>query len=198
MPSTDPRVDAYIANAAEFARPILTHLRRLVHESCPEVAEDIKWRMPFFSYKGPLAGMGAFKAYCAFGFWKGTLVVPGRARDAGGIGQFGRLTTIADLPPASQLKAYIRKAAALNDSGVKVERRPRPKKPLRTPPALAAALKKNARARAAFDAFSPSHKREYVEWIVDAKTEETRSKRITTAVDWIASGKSRNWKYEKR
>jgi uncharacterized protein YdeI (YjbR/CyaY-like superfamily) len=197
MGKKDPRIDAYIAKSAPFARPILKHLRELVHKGCPGVEETVKWSAPHFDYHGgPLAGMAAFKAHCAFGFWKGSLILPGSS-DA--MGQFGRITSLSDLPADRVMIGYVRKAARLNEEGVKV---PRPvkqvKKDIPMPPDLAAALKKNAKARATFDGFSPSHKRDYLEWITDAKGAETRTKRLKTATEWMAEGKPRNWKYMKR
>ncbi len=194
MGKKDPRIDAYIAKSADFARPILKHLREVVHKGCPDVEETIKWSMPHFDYAGaPLAGMAAFQAHCAFGFWKGSLIVPG-SKEA--MGQFGRLTKLSDLPSDRILLGYVKKAARLNEEGVKAPRTvKRPKKEIPMPADLAAALKKNARARATFDDFSPSRRREYLEWIVEAKTEETRRKRLDTAVEWMADGKPRNWKY---
>jgi uncharacterized protein YdeI (YjbR/CyaY-like superfamily) len=193
MAKKDPRVDAYVEKAADFAKPILKHLRKVVHKGCPEVEETMKWSMPHFDYKGPLAGMAAFKAHCAFGFWKGSLIVPG-SKEA--MGQFGCITKIADLPKEEVLVGYVRKAVELNDQKVKV---PRPvkheKKEIPMPADLASALKKNAKARAAYAGFRPSHRREYLEWITEAKTDETRRKRLETAVDWMSEGKPRHWKY---
>lgn len=193
MAKKDPRVDAYIAKSADFAKPILTHLRKLVHEGCPDVVETVKWGMPAFEYSGFLGGMAAFKAHCAFNLWKGSLL---GAKNEDAMGQFGRITAVSDLPKDSVLVGYVREAARMNAEGVKVPKRPKePKKPLATPPDLASALKKNAKARATFEGFSPSHKREYVEWITEAKTEETRKKRLGTAIEWMAQGKPRMWKY---
>ena len=195
MGARDPRVDAYIEKSAEFARPILTHLRTLVHEACPQAEETLKWGMPTFVHHGILCGVGAFKQHCTFGFWKHKLVVgAGRYDDA--MGQFGRITKLADLPPKKELVGYIRKAAQLNEQGIKPARaRPKPRPEASVPDDLAAALKRKRKAAAAFAAFSPSQRREYVEWIVEAKREETRSKRIAQAVEWIGEGKPRNWKY---
>jgi len=196
MGKKDPRVDAYIAKSADFAKPILTHIRAVVHAAVPDVEEDLKWSMPAFMYKGMLCGMAAFKQHATFGFWKYSLVVDGRSEMA--MGNFGKITKISDLPPKSALAAYVKKAAALNDAGIKVARKPKgPAKPVRVPPALTAALEKNKKAQSAFAVFPPSHKREYAEWIADAKTDETRTRRITQAIQWIANGKSRNWKYER-
>jgi uncharacterized protein YdeI (YjbR/CyaY-like superfamily) len=193
MGKKDPRVDAYIAKSADFAKPILKHLREIVHKGCPDVEETIKWGMPAFDYKGILGGMAAFKAHCAFNLWKGSLL-GAKNRDA--MGQFGRITAISDLPKDSVLLGYIQEAARFNAEGVKVERKPKEsKKALKTPPDLASALKKNSKARATFEGFSPSHKREYVEWLTDAKTQETRKKRLGTAIEWMAEGKPRMWKY---
>jgi len=194
---TDKRVDAYIAKSPEFARPILARIREIVHEGCPECEETLKWSAPTFMYKDAiLCGMVSFKQHCIFHFWKGTLVVPSADKEGAG-GQFGKLTKVSDLPPKKELLGYIKKAMALNEAGIKEAKRPvKPKPALATPKELTAALKKNKAALATFEGFSPSAKREYVEWIVDAKTDETRAKRIAQAVEWIAEGKKRNWKYE--
>jgi uncharacterized protein YdeI (YjbR/CyaY-like superfamily) len=193
MPKIDPRVDAYIDKAPDFARPILNEIRARVHAACPACEETMKWSSPSFQYKGMLCGMGAFKEHCMFGFWKAELVVGGSNPHA----RFRHLTSVADLPTKKEMAALIHKAMVLNDDGVAVTRAPREKKaPARVPAELADALKKNKKARSAFDAFSPSHKREYVEWITEAKRDETRAKRVATAMQWIAEGKSRNWKYE--
>lgn len=196
MGKKDPRIDAYVAKSADFAKPILEHLRALVHRGCPDVQETIKWGMPHFDYAGgPLAGMAAFQAHCAFGFWKGSLIVPG-SKEA--MGQFGRVTKLSDLPSDKVLLGYVQKAAKLNEEGVKVSRPKKEKQAIPMPADLAAALKKNAKARTTFEGFSPSRKREYLEWIVEAKTDETRAKRLGTAIEWMAEGKPRNWKYMKR
>ena len=196
MGKRDPRVDAYIANAADFAQPILTDVREAVHAACPNVEETMKWRFPHFVYKGMLCGVAAFKQHAALGFWKGELVT-GRGRGADAMGQFGRLTAVSDLPSKPVLANYIRKAVALNDEGVKVARVARRAAPkaLRVPADVASALNKSKKAHAAFAAFSPSHKREYLEWITEAKSADTRARRLQTAIEWMAEGKSRNWKY---
>lgn len=195
MAKKDPRIDAYIAKSADFAKPILKHLREIVHRGCPDVEETMKWSMPHFDYAGgPLAGMAAFQAHCAFGFWKGSLIVPG-SKEA--MGQFGRITKRSDLPSDKALLGYVRKAAKLNEEGIKVVRPKKEKPPIAMPADLAAALKKDAKARKTFEGFSPSRKREYLEWIVEAKTDETRRKRLGTAIEWMAAGKPRNWKYVK-
>jgi len=198
MGKKDARVDAYIEQSAEFARPILKHLRAVVHEACPECEETLKWRHPHFMYKGMLAGMASFKEHCALNFWKGSLVVDAGARSADAMGQLGRLTAISDLPPKATLLKWVRHAAALNDDGVTVKREPAAKKPITVPADLSAALKKNKKAQAAFAAFSPSKQRDYLEWLTDAKSDDTRRRRLATAVEWISEGKSRHWKYETR
>ena len=194
----DPRIDAYIERAAPFAQPILTQVRELVHEACPQVEETIKWGMPTFVHAGGiLCGMAAFKQHASFGFWKHALVVgEGEPRD--GMGSYGKMTSLQDLPPKKTLLAHVRKAMKLNEDGVKspAARKAAPKPPPEAPDDLLAALKKNKAAKATFDAFPPSCKREYIEWIVEAKREETRAKRLTQAVEWMAEGKRRNWKYE--
>ena len=192
MAEKDPRIDAYIAKAAPFARPILIHLRKLVHAGCPEVEESVKWSNPSFAHKGIMCGMAAFKEHCAFGFWKHALVVGGDG-DRAAMGSFGRITSLDDLPPDKTIIGYVKKAAELNASGVKPPRAP--KAPIRVPADVTGALRKNARARRHFEGFSPSHRREYLEWITEAKTDATRQKRLATAIAWIAEGKGRNWKY---
>lgn len=202
MSTRDPRIDAYLTRAAAFARPLLERLRETVHEACPEVVETMKWSSPFFTYRGAiLCHMAAFKHHVVFGFWKGSLIDTGDpAKRAEAMGQFGRLTKMADLPPKRQLRGYIQQAMALQDAGVKPPRaKPaRPKPPLTVPADLIRALARNKRAKAAFEAFPPSHRREYVEWITEAERGETRGKRIAQAIEWIAEGKSRNWRYSKR
>lgn len=197
MGTRDKRVDAYIAKSADFAKPILEHIREIVHDGCPEVEETIKWGFPNFQYKGMLCNMASFKSHCAFGFWKAKLVLDaGDLRSDEAMGQLGRITRIADLPARRKLVGYVKKAAELNDAGVKVARRAAAPKPaVEPPPELLAALRKNKKARSTFEGFPPSHKREYVEWIRDAKTDATRQRRIAQAIEWMAEGKSRNWKY---
>ena len=201
MGKRDPRVDAYIERAQPFAQPILRHLREVVHAACPEVQETMKWSFPHFMYQGMLCSMAAFKQHAVFGFWKGSLIVPSDRRGGGesGMGQFGKLTSPADLPPKKTLSGYIKKAMTLNEEGIGVPRpaKRRVRKPVRTPPDLAAALKRHTKARVAYEAFPPSHKREYIDWITEARTKETRARRLQTAIEWIASGKSRNWQYER-
>jgi len=201
--SRDPRIDAYIERAAPFAQPILGHLRELVHEACPQVEETIKWGMPTFVHAGGiLCGMAAFEQHASFGFWKHALVV-GDGGDAAetprdGMGSYGKMASLKDLPPSRTLLAHIRKAMKLNEDGVKAPsaRKSAPKPPPVAPDDLVAALKKNKAAQAGFDAFPPGCKREYIEWIVEAKREETRARRLAQAIDWMAEGKRRNWKYE--
>ena len=209
MPQHDPRIDAYIARQADFARPILEYVRAVVHEACPTVEETLKWSAPSFIHAGGiLCGMAAFKQHASFGYWKHALVVgegesPEGQRPEGrpleGMGSYGKLASIKDLPPKKQLLAHIRKAMKLNEEGVRtpaVRKSATPKPPPEAPADLAAALKKNARAKATFDAFPPGQKREYIEWLIEAKREETRQKRLTQAIEWMAEGKRRNWKYE--
>lgn len=200
----DPRVDAYIEKSAPFAQPILKHFRKLIHEACPRAIEEIKWRMPFFLQQGiVLAHMAAFKQHCAVGFW-GPEMTKVLAKDglssSDGMGSLGRITKREDLPPDRSLLGYMAHAAELIDSGKRtksIERRAKiAKAAVRVPPALSAALKKNKIAAKAFASFSPSNRREYSEWISEAKRPETRKKRILQAVAQIAQGKSRNWKYE--
>ncbi|HEU0135330.1 MAG TPA: YdeI/OmpD-associated family protein [Allosphingosinicella sp.] len=196
--STDPRIDSYIARQADFARPVLEHLRGAVHSACPEAEETLKWGMPHFLYKGRiLAGMAAFKAHSTFGFWRSGEVLGETGAEREAMGQFGRLKSVADLPPDAVLHALILEAMALTDAGTRPVRpkaasRPEPE----IPPELDSALRANAAARSTFDSFPPGCRREYVQWVVEAKRPETRDKRIAQAVEWMAEGKRRNWKYE--
>lgn len=202
MPTLDPRIDDYIARAAPFARPILGRLRELVHAGCPEVVETLKWSAPAFGFHGPLAQMAAFKAHCVFGFWKGALVAESlreRPADAA-MGQFGRLASLADLPADEVVLAWTRRAAELNLSGVKAARPPKhPKPEIALPEELRRAFATPAHAAAgeAFAALRPSHRREYLEWIVDAKRPATRAQRVATTLAWLAEGKPLNWKYQR-
>ena len=197
MPSHDPRVDAYIAKSADFARPILEEIRARVHAACPQVEETIKWGMPSFVHAGAiLCGMAAFKQHASFGYWKHALVMGDAERD--GMGSYGRLACVRDLPPKARMQADLRKAMKLNEDGVKPERRKSaPRAAPEVPDELASALEKNKAAKATFDAFAPGCRREYIEWIVEAKREETRAKRLAQALEWMAQGKRRNWKYER-
>ncbi len=200
MGTRDERVDAYIAKSADFAKPILEYIRELVHEVCPDVEETIKWGFPCFDYKGPFCSMAAFKAHMSFGFWKHALVVPDydKPEEANGMGSFGKMTKKSDLPAKKVLVGYIKKAMELNEQGVKVPKA-KPKRDasdIVVPEVLAKALAGNKKAKATFDAFAPSHKREYIEWINEAKTEPTREKRLATTLEWLVEGKSRNWKYK--
>ncbi len=203
----NPKVDAYVARAQPFAQPIMEHLRQLVHKACPEVEETIKWSRPFFEYHGAiLCNMSAFKEHCSFGFWgeEMSAVLRGaKVLREDGMGSLGRITSLKNLPSDNQMLSWLRLAAEFVDSGQytspiaarrKVVKVPKPV--IETPAEFAAALKRNKKAAAIFAAFSPSCKREYIEWIADAKRAETQNKRIATAVEWIAEGKQRNWKYQ--
>jgi uncharacterized protein YdeI (YjbR/CyaY-like superfamily) len=199
MASKDPRIDDYIAKSADFAKPILTHLRKIVHAGCPDVEETLKWSRPHFDYKGVMCGMAAFKQHCVFGFWKEALILdPGKAAEKTAMGSFGCIKSLADLPSEKTLVGYVKKAAALNDAGIKTPGRTKPKKrePLAVPDYFSAALKKNARARKTFEDFPPSKRREYLEWVTEAKREETRRERLATSIKWLAEGKARHWKYQ--
>lgn len=201
MGKRDPRVDAYIEKAKPFAQPILRHIRAVVHAACPKTEETLKWSMPTFMYEGEmLCGMAAFKEHAVLGFWKASLILDkqGRKLEDDAMGQFGCITSVKDLPTKRELTGYIRKAMELNEQGIKVRRAKAatPKAPARVPAELAAALRKNRKAAATFEAFPPSCRREYVEWITEAKQEATRRKRLATTIEWLAEGKRRNWKYE--
>lgn len=206
MGTRDPRIDTYIDASAPFARPILTHLRDVVHSACPDVEETLKWRFPHFMYRGMLCSMASFKKHCAFGFWKGALVLGEHAGTPGdAMGQFGRIESLASLPSKAILTGYIKKAMRLNEEGVTKAKSTRAiakssagaKQPVTIPNDLQNALRRNSAARTAFTGFSPSQKREYIEWLTEAKREETRKRRLETAIEWISEGKTRNWKYIK-
>lgn len=204
MGSTNPKVDAYIARARPFAQPILEHLRTLVHEGCPGVEETMKWSMPFFLYRDAILGnMSAFKEHCRFGFWgkeMGAVLREAGMVQESGANSLGRITGVKDLPADKKMLGWIRQAAAFVDSGEHTSplaaRTRVVKAEAEAPPEFATALRKNKKAAAVFDAFTPSCRREYIEWIGEAKRPETREKRIATAVEWIADGKQRNWKYQ--
>ena len=205
MGTRDPRIDAYIARSADFARPILSHLRKVVHAGCPRTEETMKWSMPHFMYRDRiLCSMAAFKAHCAFGFWKAAplaeLLRKLKLDQETAMGQFGRITTPADLPAEKTLVRLVREAAALNEPGAipaPVRKKAKAPRPLEIPAYFASALKKNRKAAETFAGFSPSNKREYVEWVTEAKQAETRRRRLETAIEWMAEGKVRNWKYLK-
>lgn len=198
MVTKDPRVDAYIAKAADFAKPILNELRARVHANCPDVVETIKWGMPAFQYHGPFAGMAAFKKHAVFGFWKHDLIVEADDKAKEAMGSFGCLTELKQLPTKAQFAQYVKTARSLNENGVKVERKKtRPNTPVPMHPDLAAGLAKGKKAKAGFDALAPSQQREYIEWIGEAKKDETRARRLEQALEWLAEGKPRHWKYMK-
>lgn len=203
IPNSSPRVDAYIEQAAPFAQPILNYLRAVIHETCPDVTETIKWSFVAFEYKGPFCSMAAFKEHCGLGFWKSPImndpsgILEKHAQSA--MGNIGRITSLEDLPSKEILIAFLHEAMRLNDAGIKVpkEKSKVAKRDTKIPAELTEALLKNPVANQVFQQFSESKRRDYAEWIAEAKSESTRNKRITTAIEWIAEGKGRNWKYEK-
>jgi uncharacterized protein YdeI (YjbR/CyaY-like superfamily) len=199
MGQRDPRFDAYIAKSADFAQPILEYLREVIHAGCPDAEEAIKWGMPSFLHRGKiLCGMAAFKQHCALGFWGGRGLVGNSGKQSEAMGQFGRIASLKDLPSKKALIGHVKQAMKLGEERAAAPPAPRkpPKPAPTTPDDLAAALKKNRTALATFEAFSPSCKREYIEWIVEAKREATRANRVAQAVEWMAEGKQRNWKYQ--
>ena len=204
MGKRDKRFDAYIADSPDFAQPILTHLRDVVHDACPDVEEAIKWSHPHFVYKGMLCMMASFKQHCSFGFWKAALIEETVTEKSGEAhGQFGRITSVKDLPSKKILTGYIKQAMKLNEAGVTVPKKKAvakkgaAKAPLKPPADLKVALDRNRKALNTFDAFSPSQRKEYIEWITEAKSEDTRNRRLEQAVEWMAEGKQRHWKYQK-
>jgi len=204
MPTKDPRIDLYIFKSAEFAKPILMYLRELVHLACPEVEETIKWGFASFDYKGPMCSMASFKQHCAFGFWKASLMkdktLTKNAESESAMGHYGKITSLKDLPSDKKIIAHIKEAMMLNEKEIKLPPRKvtTAKKEIVVPAYFLKQLKKNKKALATFENFSPSHKREYIEWITEAKTDETKNRRMETAIEWMAVGKSRNWKYMKK
>ncbi|HET6243000.1 MAG: DUF1801 domain-containing protein [Bacteroidetes bacterium] len=203
MKTRDKRVDAYIIKSEEFAKPILNHLRELVHQACPQVEETIKWGFPHFEYKGNLCHMASFKKHCVFGFWKGAIMQDNNKilEEIGktAMGHLGRITSINDLPDEKILIEYITQAAVLNDNGVKLPSPTnKPKKELVVPKSVLDAISKNKKALQYFNDFSYSNKKDYVEWIMEAKTDATMNKRLETTVEWLSEGKTRNWKYIKK
>ncbi|GAA4922891.1 YdeI/OmpD-associated family protein [Mucilaginibacter defluvii] len=208
MPTYDPRIDAYIDKAADFAKPILMHLRDLAHRTVPEIAETTKWSMPFFECNGPVCYIAAFKNHCAFGFWKSSrLSDPHKVlheEEGSGAGSFGKITRLADLPADEILIEYIAEMVAIN-AQEQEEKKPTVKKPVisktsapvETPAYFMQLLTQNPQAMAVFEKFSPSSKKEYISWFTEAKTEATLQKRLEQAMEWISEGKQRNWKYQK-
>ena len=199
MPKRDKRIDAYIAKAEPFAKPILKHLRELVHEACPDTVETMKWSFPHFDYKGVMCSMASFKKHAVFGFWKASLMkdksLTANAASEVSMGHLGKLTSVKDLPADKIMLSYIREAARLNENGARIERKVMPKKSLVVPAFFKNALARNKAAQKTFEGFSPSNKREYVDWVTGAKTEDTKAKRLETSIEWMAEGKIRNWKY---
>ena len=202
MPTKDKRIDAYIAKSQPFAQPIMKHLRELIHKACPDVTETIKWGMPSFDYKGLLFGFAAFKQHCAGGFWKSKLLQDsnnylGERKNQGGeaMGNMGRITSLKDLPPDKAFIDFVKQHMKLNEEGIKIEKKTVTKKELIVPKELIVALSKNKKAKDTFDNFPTSQKREYTEWIDEAKTEATKNKRLATTIEWLTEGKIRQWKY---
>ncbi|MCB0409698.1 MAG: YdeI/OmpD-associated family protein [Flavobacteriales bacterium] len=191
----NPKVDEYIAKSADFAQPILSKLRALVHQAHPDIEETIKWGMPNFEYKGLLFNMAAFKQHCAFGFWKQKLI---KALDESedGMGSLGKIKSLEDLPSDEILLMLMKEAVMLNEKGIQVPKTPKAKKELLIPQELTDKLKSHPKAKEVFENFSYSHQKEYVEWITEAKREATKEKRIEQTIEWLNAGKHRNWKYE--
>lgn len=201
MPEKDKRIDAYIERSADFAKPVLNHLRKIVHKACPNVEETWKWSFPHFDYRGEMmCSMAAFKEHCAFGFWKASLMeskkeFTGNNKDA--MGHMGKIRSVSDLPSEKEIIRFIKEAMKLNDDGIKLTKKPvKAVKEVKVPEDLSCELYKNKKAMKVFEGFSPSHRKEYIEWINEAKTESTRAKRILNAVDMIEEGKSRHWNYK--
>jgi uncharacterized protein YdeI (YjbR/CyaY-like superfamily) len=204
MTKKDPRIDAYIAKAQSFAQPILKHYRELVHKVCPDVEEKMKWSFPHYDYKGEMmTSMAAFKQHCAVNFWKAALMKDYKKMSANqetAMGHLGKITSLKDLPSDKILTSYIKEAMKLTDEGKKLPAREIKvtKEVLAVPLYFKNALAKNKKAKEHFEKFAPGQKKEYITWLTEAKTEETREKRLETAMQWISEGKIRNWKYLKK
>jgi len=204
MSNYDARVDAYIAKSPDFAQPVLNHVRTLVHEVCPETIETLKWGMPHFEYKGLMCGFAAFKNHCSFGFWKTALLQDPhgvlKGHESTAMGSFGKLLSLKDLPSDKILKALIKDAMRLNDDGIKVAMGSRKsgsiKDDISEPDYFTKALSEDAEAAATWKHFAPSHRREYLEWITEAKTEATRTKRVIKTLELLREKKQRHWKYQ--
>ncbi|MCC6371740.1 MAG: YdeI/OmpD-associated family protein [Bacteroidia bacterium] len=203
MANKDERITAYILKSADFAKPVLEHFRKTVHSVCPKVEEKIKWGMPHFDYNGaPMCHMASFKQHCAIGFWKAALMkdserLVGMAKSEEAMGHLGKITSLKDLPKDSVLKNYIKDAMKLNDAGIKLPARKKAvAKEIEVPDYFKKVLAENKKALQTFEAFSASHRKEYLQWITEAKTEETRIKRMVTAIEWLNEGKNRHWKYK--
>ena len=200
----NPAVDAYIAKSAGFAKPILKHVRKLMHRGCPKIEETIKWGVPAFERQGMVAMMAAFRQHVAFGFWSEKLIRKSLGADAdrafprdAKLGMGGRrYHSCGELPPDAVIVRAVKAAVALNEAGVRPVRTAKAKPPPKAPPYLAAALKKDAKARATWAHLTPGRQREYVEWLVEAKQAATRERRLAQALEWLAAGKPRYWKYQ--
>ena len=204
MTKKNTRVDSYISKSEDFAKPVLIHFRKLIYTACPDVEEKIKWGFPHFDYKGMMCSMAAFKKHCAFTFWKAelmrdeTLIVNAESESA--MGHFGKITSLKELPSDKKIIGYIKEAMILNEKEIKLPQKKvtATKKEIAVPDYFLKKLRSNKKAFSTFKAFSPSHKREYIKWVIEAKTDETKNRRIQTAIEWMSEGKPRNWKYMKK
>lgn len=204
MANSEKRIDVYIDKSAEFAQPILKYFRSFVHKTCPEVEEKIKWGFPHFDYKGgPMCSMAAFKKHSAITFWKAALMKNGAeliktAKSEAAMGHLGKITSLKDLPSDKKLTAYIKEAMRLNEEGIKLSTKKNSASVNKAelPDYFLKALNKNKKAQKCFESFPPSHKKEYLQWITEAKSELTRNKRLKIALEWMSEGKDKNWKYK--
>lgn len=204
MGNKEPKIDLYISKAADFAKPILSHLRDLVHNACPDVEEKIKWGFPHFDYKGMMCSMAAFNQHCAFTFWKAALMkdktLIANAESESAMGHFGKITSKKDLPADKKIIGYIKEAMILNEKEIKLPQKKvtATKIEIAVPDYFLKQLRSNKKALTTFENFSASNKREYVDWVIEAKTDETKNRRMKTAIEWMSEGKPRNWKYMKK
>ena len=200
MKRRSSEVDRYIRSSAVFARPVLRRLRTFFHRADPRISETIKWGVPHFEYQGILGSMAAFRKHVSVGFWKGGMI----GDEAGVFESAGnrkmtmlRMRDVADVPSADLMLVYIRRAVALNERGMRIPARKRTAVRVAIPSFFSNALRANRKASDVFSRLSRSHQREYVDWLTEAKREETRQRRMATAIKWLSEGKPRNWKYMK-
>ncbi|KAA2221322.1 YdeI/OmpD-associated family protein [Chryseobacterium sediminis] len=203
MEKHSPKIDAYIEKSQDFAKPILHYIRETVHEFCPDAEETMKWSFPHFIYKGKnLCAMASFKQHCTFGFWlekeMKTMQEITQDIEKNSMFSLGKIMQVGDLPSKPQLKKAIKEAMELTDMGVTMKKAAPSKTEMEVPDYFKAALKAHSKASDIFEKASPSFRKEYISWIIEAKTEATRNKRLEQSLEWIAEGKSRNWKYQKK
>ena len=201
MADDSKRVDEYIKNAPDFARPIMEKIRKAFHKGCPECEEAIKWGCPYFMYKGMLGGMASFKGHVSMGFWRSKeMDDPEKLFDTGTGAKASMCNAhfhnLKEVPTQKILAEYVKRAAKLQDTEAPKKKATKKKISTRIPADLAELFKKHKKAKTVFEGFAPSHKRDYIEWITEAKRDATRQKRLKTTIEWLSEGKQRHWKYQ--